>query len=174
MIQLKELSIEDAWDLVRWVRDGDRDDLYQWAGPGYTFPLTLTQLEERMAMGQGSKGLTLYGVYSSGSHKCIGTVELTLDQSRPKVGSLGRLYLEKASRGKGYCGHILKAVCQEFFEGLGGDQLFLKVFHFNEVAIRCYEKSGFKKVQYEENVYQSQGGPWHRYYMQLRKEQWIG
>lgn len=176
MILLRKLTTENISELVTWCKGDSADDLYQWAGGGYKYPLTQEQVESRLISSQAmdfSTDLILYGVYAEAQNAYIGTLELTYNKDASKTGSLGRLYVNKAWRGKGYCLPIAHAICKEFFDVRGFRQLFLKVFHFNEQAIRCYEHVGFQKIRYEEEVYQSGKGPWHRFYMQLKKEEWI-
>ena len=40
MLEISELSREDAKMIVKWNEGLDEDFLYQWAGPGYTYPIS--------------------------------------------------------------------------------------------------------------------------------------
>ncbi len=176
MIQLKLLTIEGFEEVVGWANEGTKDDLYQWVGPGYTYPLTLNQFEQRLRtleVNSIESKVRVYGIYLTSQNELIGTFELVVSDEKKKTGSLGKIFIKKSVRGKGYCSLVMDAVCLEALEGVGLSQLFLKVFHFNQQGIRCYEKVGFRKINYEENVYQSDAGSWHRVYMMVTKDQWL-
>lgn len=63
----------------------------------------------------------------------------------PAPVELGRLYLTKASIGKGY-GSALMRACLEEQARLGGGTLWLGVWDHNALAYAFYEKWGFRRV----------------------------
>jgi len=47
-IRIEKLKTENANVIVNWCKDKDEDFLRQWAGRGYIYPLTETQISERL------------------------------------------------------------------------------------------------------------------------------
>ena len=46
MIRLELIKKEDLYKIVEWNRNKSADDLLQWAGPLYEYPLTISQVEK--------------------------------------------------------------------------------------------------------------------------------
>lgn len=174
MIALREMTAEGFARVVDWQAGTTRDGLYQWAGDGYVYPLTLNQFQRRLEgkeINDEEATAFVYGIYLS--DELIGTAELMVTDALAGTGSFGKFFIEPSHRGKGYASQVITAVSQIAFGMKGLNMLFLKVFDFNSRAFKCYKKSGFDVVKYEKNAYRGANGPWHRYYMVLRKEVWL-
>jgi len=61
-----------------------------------------------------------------------------------KRGSL-IIYMVKENRGRGYGNRIVNEFSGYFFKQLNMNKLYLDVLGRNEVAIKCYQKCGFKE-----------------------------
>ncbi len=55
------------------------------------------------------------------------------------------------------------------FEILKLNKVILRVFAFNESAVQCYKKMGFKEIQYSEKGYQFKDELWDAMTMELTK-----
>lgn len=122
--------------VVEWCRDKDEDFLRQWAGMGYTYPLTEEQILRRLA-----DGAEIFEAILDG--QTVGTVELI--QRNEQDGSVlaGRFVVDPAVTGKGIGTAVMKEFLR-FCAGLPGvSAVTLFVFDFNTSARRCYEKCGF-------------------------------
>lgn len=176
MIQIREINVNDFVKIANWNEGSSKDDLYQWAGAGYDYPLSAKQFKERQDKGEvnapGAK-TSVYGIYNIQDNELVGTMELAVTDEINGTGSIGKFYISPENRGKGYGCQAVKEISREAFDYQGLIALFLKVFDFNETAIHCYEKCGFKKLKFEEKVYATEEGQWNRFYMMLDKETWL-
>ena len=176
-IELKLLHPSDFPLIVEWVNAYDKDFLFLWAGYTYSYPLTLEQMIQHYSHGINSveAGVFVYKVWDKDSQEVIGTAQLGKMDSITKEAVFGR-FLLKAEwyRGQGLGTRVLENIVHIAFEKFDLNRIKLNVFHTNLRAIHCYEKVGFVKGQYTENVYQSiNGEPWDRIEMVLDKELWL-
>lgn len=85
---------------------------------------------------------------------------------------IGLFIGDEENRGKGYGGEILKLLISYGFEILNMHNIMLKVFSFNERAIKCYEKAGFKKIGARRNAYYYRGKYYDDVFMDLLAEEY--
>lgn len=170
-LQLRLLQIEDFLKVVEWNRDMDEHFLYQWAGRGYDYPITIWQYSKRLENGVNKKNAStyIYAIETDGG-EMIGTIELTGIDYDKKLATIGRFIIgPKECRGKGYGQKALTLLIEKAFSEFGLRMLFLKVFDFNVGAVRCYEQVGFKTIKYDEGVYEADAETWNRLTMVLAK-----
>lgn len=78
----------------------------------------------------------------------IGSVYLRdIDKNNQKA-EFGIFIGEDIARGKGYGTEAARLMCQYGFEKLGLHKIMLRVFAFNQPAIKAYEKAGFVQEAY--------------------------
>lgn len=88
-------------------------------------------------------------VVAESGNKIIGSGYARIDSSKPYLKHqrntyLGFMYVEPAYRGKGVNQKILEAL-KQWSVAQGITEMRLDVYHDNLVAIKAYEKAGFKK-----------------------------
>jgi RimJ/RimL family protein N-acetyltransferase len=130
----------------------DEEFLQQWAGTGYSYPLTYNQIANKIKTSRHFFGdCKLYkitqeeeiaGYKDAHAARMIGTVELNTARMPWRSAMVCRFLIDPTHRGKGYGTDALIALTQMAFRQ-GFILLRLKVFAFNEPAIRCYGKAGF-------------------------------
>ena len=143
MICVTPLEKKDVNCIVAWNAGKDADFLTQWAGRGYRYPLTETQITERLPTNTGTN-YKIYGIILDGI--IIGTIELMKIDLNTGRATIGRYLLDPAKIGKGYGTEALKLFVKYVFAEMPLTALELNVFDFNKAAIRCYEKAGFIKT----------------------------
>lgn len=170
-LELALLELGDYSTIVEWNKGRDADFLYQWAGPGYEFPITETKIAQRIANGANSEGADtyIYKIVSRSTNEMIGTIELFRINREKKTATIGRFIINEKSRGKGLGKYALKVLVDKGFKEFGLEELSLRVFDFNEGAIKCYEKVGFTKSDFKENVRQTGQGSWGVYEMIIKR-----
>jgi RimJ/RimL family protein N-acetyltransferase/sugar phosphate isomerase/epimerase len=170
-IELALIEIGDYSTIVQWNEGRDADFLYQWAGPGYDFPITETKIEQRISNGANSAGADtyIYKIVSRSTNEMIGTIELFRINKEMNTATIGRFLINEQLRGKGLGKYALKLLVDKGFKEFDLKEINLRVFDFNEGAIKCYEKVGFVKSSFKENIRQTDQGFWGVYEMKIKR-----
>ena len=142
-IEIQPLRPENITAVVDWCRDKDEDFLRQWAGMGYTYPLTERQIVERL-----TGGAQIFEALMDG--EMAGTIELIRRDEQENSVLVGRFVVNPAATGKGIGTAIMGEFLRYCKDALAAAEATLYVFDFNEGARRCYEKCGFEEAGREE------------------------
>lgn len=135
VIRLESFSPNDFEKLISWV--SNEEELIQFAGSIFNFPLTKEQLNDYIKI----PGVNAYKVIYDNIH--IGHAEINFTENNPP--KLCRILIgDKIIRGRGLCQQIVIALLDVCKEKLSSHIVELNVFDWNESAISCYEKVGFK------------------------------
>ena len=145
MVTIRPLRAEDADIIVGFNENTDEDFLDQWAGRGYTWPITREQITRRLR--EDGANSRFFAALLDGA--VIGTAELCFIDWEEKSCSFGRYLLGEAYHNQGYGTEILTLLCRHAFDALGMKKIRLTVLGFNTGAYRCYCKVGFKAVSEE-------------------------
>ena len=94
---------------------------------------------------KNQSGQERFGIYDS-SETIIGTVALRNINHRTGTAELGIVIYHPAHWGKGYGSGATLLICQYGAFHLSLHNIMLKVFAFNERAIRAYQKVGFHEI----------------------------
>lgn len=137
MLRLLPLTPRDLPAILRWNLGADADWLYQWAGKGYSWPLTAAQL-----MGKLASESRVFRIDQDG--EMVGTIELA--GFGADSASVCRFLIARPHRSQGLGQAALNLLCEHAFDELGLHRLDLRVFDFNAAAIACYRKAGFHEV----------------------------
>ena len=137
-VELRPFARSDFATLLAWV--GSADDLVQWAGHTFDWPLDERQLEEHLdAAGPRRRPLT--AIEPAGGER-VGHVMLSV-LSEGGTGHIGGVIVAPSARGQGYGGAVLREVARLGFDELRLHRLQLWVYEGNTPAIACYERAGF-------------------------------
>ena len=135
IINLQRFSEKDFCNLISWVTS--RQDLIQFAGSIFEFPLTKKQLNNYIK----NSAVNAYKVMHGKVH--IGHAEIYFAENNPP--KLCRILIgDKNYRGKGFGQEIVNQLLDICKEKYNPGIVELNVFDWNESAIKCYEKVGFK------------------------------
>lgn len=135
MIALQNFERKDYERLIAWIENAE--SLMQFAGPAFTFPLTVEQLEKSLS----DKNRHSFKVIDAACKAVIGHAEIYLSQ---QGAYLGRIIIgEKKFRGKGLGQQTVCELLKHAFFQLGQTKAALNVFDWNTAAINCYKKVGF-------------------------------
>jgi RimJ/RimL family protein N-acetyltransferase len=135
---LRKYKDEDFELLEGWVTDPAL--LFQFAGPGWSYPLTREQIKKHQA-DYPFKQLYIWedGMEASAIGEII--------SNEPHSPRIGRLLIGNPDlRGKGLGEKFLRELISECYRLYGTVSICLFVLEENYNAIRCYEKTGFKKT----------------------------
>ena len=135
MIRLEKFSSTHYANLISWVNN--EEELMQFAGPAYSFPLTARQLDESLS----DTNRYAFIVVDVDTNKNIGHCELYLKDISFHLGRI--LIGDKNQRGKGIGQQIVTALLEFGFKNFDKTTAELNVFDWNVAAIECYKKVGF-------------------------------
>ncbi len=115
-----------------------------------------------------NKDMIFFGICLNDG-KSIGALNLMLQL---KNATLGITIGDKAQRNKGYGTEATKIALDYCFNTLNLHRVGLWVFEFNEKAIHCYEKLGFKKEGISREAVYKNGGYCNIVNMGILKDEW--
>jgi len=164
-IKLEPIGDVDFEILISWI--GNEEILMQFAGPAFSFPLTLDQLQKNSA----EINRHCYKVVDECANRMIGYAEIYL--SATGTARLCRIIIgDKNQRGYGIGQKLVKHLLNTAFNELNVSKVDLNVFDWNTAAIKCYEKCGFEINPHKSVTRQVNGQTWKGLNMEINKTDW--
>jgi RimJ/RimL family protein N-acetyltransferase len=144
-LDLRRFDRSDFTRLIAWAESPEF--LFQWAGPIFTYPLDLPQLERYLLLAAGDppnrRIFTALIEQPPGPPQAAGHIELSSIDLRHRSATLSRVLIGPAWRGQGLGQSMVSQVAAFAFDELDLHRLDLYVFDFNHAAIACYQRVGF-------------------------------
>jgi RimJ/RimL family protein N-acetyltransferase len=166
MVKIEKFGYEDFDRLISWVES--LEDLIQFSGSLFQFPLTRQQLDGYIAV---SNRLTYRVIYIP-TNNVIGHGEISILNESTCL--LCRLLIgEKSLRGQGLGQEMVKLLLGVAFNELGAIKVELNVYDWNLPAIRCYEKEGFLIIPDKIYKIEVNGQIWTALNMTVEKSNWM-
>lgn len=162
MIHLQPFSKIDFERLISWVRT--EKELIQFAGPIFSFPLTIKQLENYLA----SELREIFTIILNETGEAIGHCEFNFENDIPRISRV--LIGNEQSRNRGVGTAVIRTMSAELFSNPVHTKIDLNVFAWNDRAIHCYEKLGFrihKTTDFDQPI---DGQIWENHNMVLTRE----
>ena len=161
MIELQPFT-KDNFDLFKsWINN--EDELVQFGGEMFTFPLTDEQLENYISM----KDIQPFKVVWKPTGEIIGHCELNYQNGNKRLSRI--LIGEEKWRGKKIGEQIVLQMVALFFKDSSTKKVDLNVFDWNKSAIKCYENVGFN-IRPEKTTLMKVGQKtWTRLNMELER-----
>ncbi len=156
MIILETFEKRDIPELLDWMKDSDAEFLIQFAGPKYRFPLDEKQLLDTL----DDQSILVFKAIEETTGTAIGHCQLMKIDLPNKRASIARVLIKPDNRGLGYGYAMLKELINYAKSVLKLKQLNLRVFDFNQSAIKCYLKLGFVESKRENVVFQEINKTW--------------
>ena len=170
-IQLQTFEPQDFERLIPWIKDGD--DIIQWAGPQFTFPLDTIQLEAYWRVSQQIPVIRkVYKAQEISSGRAVGHIELNNIDTRNRQAVVSRVLVDPAERGKGIAEAMMRQICAIGFDEMHMHRLSLNVYDFNLPAVACYKKVGFVVEGLQREIALSSKGFWNCYLMSMLEHEW--
>ncbi|MDN4595417.1 GNAT family N-acetyltransferase [Polycladomyces subterraneus] len=169
MITLQPFTKEDYAQLMEWV--DNPAFLLQWGGPRFTFPLDERQLDDYLSW--ESPGRQVWKAVDPTSGRTVGHIELGNIDPRNRIGTIARVMISPDARGKGWGEQMVREAVRYGFETLHLHRIELRVFDFNNAAIRCYEKVGFQKEGLLRECRRFGDEYWSLWVMSLLRPEWL-
>jgi len=164
MTSLDLFTQADIPEFLSWLKDTDEDFLVQFAGTNYRYPLDENQLEQTL---QNDDTIMFKALDADGN--MIGHCQLLRVDKILQSASIGRVLVRPERRDNGHGKAMVRALMDYAVKELKIRKLILRVFDFNESAIRCYTHLGFVEIAREAVYYPVIHKTWYRITME-----WIG
>lgn len=165
MIELVTFKEEDFDRFKSWIKS--KDELLQFAGPIFTYPLTHEQLITYIHDNRRKS----FKIVHTGTDEVIGHCELNLENKLPRLSRI--LIADSNKRGKGLGKLVVNKMLNKLFIEAGYTSADLTVFDWNTAAIKCYEQVGFQINPATINTQNNNGEEWTALNMVINKEKWI-
>lgn len=158
-LKLESPDTECYRKLASWIRTPD--ELMQFAGAGFSFPLTEAQLRSSAE----DENIIPFKV-SDSTGAPVGYAEIHI---REQSAFLCRIILgDEQVRGKGNGTQLIRLLLGYITNNIRHALIELNVYEFNKGAIRCYEKAGFTINPSIKTVREFNGRNWTSLRMQLQ------
>jgi len=144
--RLVRLRAFDNGDLMKCLSYSNNYEIMRGASGAILYPSTVD--DEARAMSANTSytaGEYQFAVETKEGNQFIGKCGFTKINWKNRVGELAILIGEPDYRGKGYGTDAIQTLCTFGFMELNLHKIKALVFDFNEAALRCYEKCGFKR-----------------------------
>lgn len=136
---LRPIQPGDFPKIVAWSNDPEVARLLEG-----DYPRTLEECPTWLRLSQGNRHNQRFAI-CTGEGILIGDTELDHIAWRSGDAELRIRIGEKSFWDQGYGTDSVSALLGHAFDSLGLSRVYLRVYHFNRRAIRCYEKCGFRK-----------------------------
>lgn len=138
---LGPMMMDDALTYVKWLNDYRVTD-----GIGKTKDITTIENEIEYLERITKEGKHNFSIIKKDNEQLIGSCSIMNIDSINQTAEVGILIGEESARGKGYGEETLRIILDYGFNTLNLHNIYLGVYSFNEQAIACYKKVGFKEA----------------------------
>lgn len=147
-VYLSPMCTDDAIKYTKWMNDFDVTDKINSS-------CNVISLESEKAWLEKNSGIGNYqfAIVKQENDELIGNCSLhNLDLINGRA-TVGIFIGDKENRGKGYGSEALELLLSYGFNHLNLNNIMLTVYSFNEPAIFCYKKIGFKEIGRRREAY---------------------
>lgn len=168
LIRLRALKEEDAARCAAWLNNLDTARRVRGGGP---MPFTCEGERKWIEAHAGPRKEENHFAIETRDGVHIGVCSYHEVNWQARNCMVGWFIGDKTARNKGYGTDMIRLLIQICFQELDMHRVSLRVFAYNEAAIRLYERVGFvREATYREKVY-AMGRRWDEYeYGMLRAE----
>ena len=164
-IYLSPRNIEDTEKYTKWLNDFNTSDYIGKSG-------TSVSLEaERKYLEDNANKDGLFGIIKLENDELIGSCGIENIDNIHRTGTLGIFIGEENEREKGYGTEVIRLLLDYGFNYLNLQNIKLDVLSFNERAIACYKKCGFKECGKRRKCYYLNGKYYDKISMDILKEE---
>lgn len=151
-IYLSPMNIEDAAEYVSWVSDPSISDKLHNTSKIFNLINEREWIESCLKEGRYS-----FAIIRKRDNKLIGNCGFNDINHIDRTATIGIFIGKSENQNKGYGSEALKILLNYGFGVLNLNNIDLHVFDFNEKAIACYKKVGFKEYGRRHDAYYVNG-----------------
>ena len=173
MIKLEPFNAADFSQLLAWI--DDERLMKEWSGSMFSFPLSEAGLTWYV---EGANNLHdpdvfIYKAVDSKTSITVGHISLGGISQRDRAGRITRVLVGNTTeRRRGICQGMVKALLRIGFEELKLHRISLGVYDFNQAAVNCYLKCGFRQEGLMRDVVKHGDGYWSLIEMGILEDEW--
>ncbi|TCK85256.1 GNAT family N-acetyltransferase [Albibacterium bauzanense] len=164
MIELLAFEEKDFGRLISWIKN--KEEMIQFAGPVFTYPLTREQLLKYV----GDSARQVFKVRLMSTGEIIGHCELNLQNEIPRLSRI--LIGDRSVRNQGIGKAIIKNLLSRVFTTTEFENVDLTVFDWNHNAIASYKSVGFEVNPGFETYMEVNGKIWTACNMIISKQKY--
>lgn len=168
-IYLSPVSIEDIELYAKWLNDRKVTD-----GIHGTRNVVNVESERNWFTNTLEKGKYTFGIVLKDNDQLIGNIGFSEYNGIDRSASLGIFIGEEEYRSNGYGAEAIKLLIKYGFDILNLHSIELGVYNFNERAIACYKKVGFKECGRRHECYFLDGKYYDRITMEILEKDYRG
>ncbi|KHO62627.1 GCN5 family acetyltransferase [Thermoanaerobacter sp. YS13] len=157
----------------KFVEFRNSDDSRNLTMPGIPYPVTVETVAERWKTKKDPKENGEFAIILRSTGEYIGNVSYNNVDWKNRNCEIAIMIGEEKHRNKGYGTEALNLLLDFIFNELNLHRVELRVYDFNERAIKSYEKCGFKKEGLLREVVYKHGKYINEYVMGILKEEFI-
>lgn len=165
-IYLSPVNAEDVEKYVEWLSDFDVTDGIGRSGQIFTVENEKQWLEET-----SKKGDLHFGIVNLEHDELIGNCGIHDINYQRRTATVGIFIGKDQNRNRGYGTEALQLLLDYGFHYLNLKNIMLTVFSFNERAIACYKKVGFKEFGRRRQSYFVNGNYYDEVQMDILAEE---
>lgn len=170
-LQLRPFEPEDIDRLLDWIPN--EATMVQWSGPYFIWPLSRAALGEYQQSGlQQPPVRRIFKAVDGDSGAVLGHIELNNLDFRNLSATLSRVLVNPSQRGQGLGLAMTLAALQVAFDQLHLHRVNLHVYDFNQPAIHCYERAGFRREGYLRQQMKVGNEYWNTWAMAILEDEW--
>jgi RimJ/RimL family protein N-acetyltransferase len=164
---LRPVDKADAPTLVSWFNDPELTRFLLWYRP-----MNLSQEEAFLDKIHASETDLILGIVTREGDRLIGCLGLHQVDIRNRHAVFGISVGDKTYWGKGHGTEAARLIIDHAFLTLNLNRVWLEVFEYNQRAMRCYEKLGFRhEGRLRQHVYRD-GRYWDSLVMGILRSDW--
>ena len=168
-IYLSPLNIEDAEKYLEWFCDFSMTD-----GLGTSSNLMTIEAEKEWLEKTIKNNDFHFAIVSLGNDQLIGTCGFNEISHQNRIGTVGIFLGNEENRSRGLGAEALRLLLDYGFHYLNLNNIMLNVKSFNERAISCYKKVGFKEFGRRRQSYFLNGKYYDDVQMDILAEEFTG
>ena len=138
-IYLSPRNTEDVEKFTEWLNDFETTDYLGRSG------MLITLEGEKKWLEENCTPEATFVIVTNNNDKMIGTVSLERINNINRTATLGIFIGDKEYRSKGYGTEAIRLILDYGFNYLNLNNIKLELMSFNERALKCYTKCGFKE-----------------------------
>jgi RimJ/RimL family protein N-acetyltransferase len=158
---------DDGAALLSWAPTAD--ELLQWVGPNFVFPLDERQLLEYLAT--AGEHRRIISAVACDTDTVVGHAELNILPEH-ELGQIRRVAVAPSMRAHGVGGKLMDWLVSLAFDELSLHRLELVVFSFNVAARKCYARAGFQEEGLARHARKASDGYWDLVHMALLESEY--
>lgn len=163
-LYLSPVNPEDVETYTRWINDISVSIRLGASREVFGLPREQSLLDDMAKEGQHFAIVRLDG------DQLLGNCSLFAIDPIRRVAEVGIFLGDEEQRGQGYGTEALQLICEYGFKILNLNNIMLRVFEFNQQAVRCYEKAGFRVFGRRSQSYYVNDTYFDEIYMELLRD----